>query len=313
MTGDLQVVFGTGPIGLGVIEELAAQGHRVRAVNRSGQTPLPAGVETAVGDASDPGFATTAAAGAAVVYQCLNPPYTEWPERFPPLQAAVLTAAEAAGAKLVALENLYMYGSTGGRPITEDLPFAATGPKGATRARMAEELQAAHRAGRVRVTTGRASDYFGPRGLASAAGGRMFPPILAGKKAQVMGDPGQLHSYTYLPDIARGLVTLAGDDRADGAAWHLPNAPAVTTREFVAAIEAAAGTEGGVSAMPRLVLSVVGLFNGSLREMKEMLYEFEEPYVVDSTKFEQTFGWHATPLAESIPATVEWFRDRAKG
>jgi nucleoside-diphosphate-sugar epimerase len=313
VTSGLQVVFGTGAIGLGVIEELVAQGHRVRAVSRTGRTPLPAGVETAVGDASDPGFATTAAAGAAVVYQCLNPPYTEWPERFPPLQAAVLTAAEAAGAKLVALENLYMYGSTGGRPITEDLPFAATGPKGATRARMAEELQAAHRAGRVRVTAARPSDYFGPRGVASAAGGRMFAPILAGKKAQVLGDPDQLHSYTYLPDIARGLVTLGGDDRADGQAWHLPNAPAVTTREFVAAIGAAAGTEGGVSAMPRPMLSLLGLFNRQLREMKEMLYEFEEPYVVDSTKFEQTFGWHATPLAESIPATVEWFQERAEG
>jgi len=277
VAGDVQVVFGTGPIGLGVIEELAAQGRPVRAVNRSGRTPLPAGVETAVGDASDPAFATTAAAGAAVVYQCLNPPYTEWPERFPPLQAAVLTAAEAAGAKLVALENLYMYGPTGGRPITEDLPFAATGPKGATRARMAEELQAAHRAGRVRITTGRASDYFGPRGLASAAGERMFAPILAGKKAQVMGDPGQLHSYTYL-----------------------------------AAIGAAAGTEGGVSALPRFMVGVVGLFNGAVREVKEMLYEFEEPFVVDSSAFERTFGWHATPLSQSIPATVAWFRDHPK-
>jgi nucleoside-diphosphate-sugar epimerase len=177
---------------------------------------------------------------------------------------------------------------------------------------MANDLLAAHTSGKVRVAIGQASDYFGPRGLLTALGERVFYPALAGKKAQVMGDPDQLHSYSYIPDIANGLVTLADHDEADGSAWHLPNAPATTTREFINKIYAAAGNEPQIQAMSRVMVNVVGLFNGQVRELKEMLYEFEEPYVVDSSRFESVFDVHATPHDEAIPATVEWFRDHPK-
>ena len=312
MTSDLHVVFGTGAIGLATIEVLAARGTPVRAVSRSGRADVPEGVEVMTGDATDSAFATEAASGAAVVYQCLNPAYTQWPELFPPLQAAVLEAAGSAGAKYVAMDNLYAYGPTGGAPLHEDLPYTATGSKGRTRAQMAQDLLAAHRSGKVRVAIGQASDYFGPRGLLTALGERVFYPAIAGKKAQVMGNPDQPHSYSYIPDIAKGLVTLADHDEADGAAWHLPNAPAITTREFIDKIYAAAGNEPQIQAMSRIVVNVVGLFNGQVRELKEMLYEFEEPFVVDSSRFESTFGVHATPLDEAIPATVEWFRSNPK-
>lgn len=313
MTNDVHVVFGTGAIGLSVIENLAARGTRVRAVNRSGHAEVPDGVEVVGGDAAETEFAAAASAGASVVYQCLNPPYTQWPELFPPLQTAVFEGAAAAGAKYVAVDNLYAYGPTGGAPLTEDLPYAATGSKGRTRAMMAKDLLAAHEAGKVRVAVGRASDYFGPRGLLTAMGERVFYPAVTGKKAQVMGDPDQLHSYSYIPDIANGLVTLADRDDADGSAWHLPNAPAITTREFVNKVYAAAGNEPRIQVMSRVMVNVVGLFNGQVRELKEMLYEFEEPYVVDSSRFESVFGVHATPLDEAIPETVEWFREHPKG
>ena len=313
MTNDLHVVFGTGATGLATIEILAARGTPVRAVNRGGQASVPDGVEVLAGDAMDSAFATKAAAGAAVVYQCLNPPYTMWPEMFPRLQAAVLEGASAAEAKYVAMDNLYAYGPTGGAALTEDLPYAATGSKGKTRAKMAQDLLEAHQSGRVRVAIGQASDYFGPRALLSAMGERVFYPAIAGKKAQVMGDPDQPHSYSYVPDIANGLVTLADHDEADGAAWHLPNAPAITTRQFVDKVYSSAGHEPQIQAMSRVMVSVVGVFNGQVRELKEMLYEFEEPYIVDSSRFESTFGVHATPLDEAIPVTVEWFRAHPKG
>ena len=143
-------------------------------------------------------------------------------------------------------------------------------------------------------------------------GERVFYPALAGKKAQVMGDPDQPHSYSYIPDIAEGLATLGENDEADGAAWHLPNAAPVTTRQFIERVFVAAGTTGGVSAMPRFMVSLVGMFNGTVRELKEMLYEFEEPFVVDSSRFEKAFGKTATPLDEAIATTVEWFRANPK-
>jgi nucleoside-diphosphate-sugar epimerase len=312
MGSDLHVVFGTGPVGMATVELLAAGGHRVRVVNRSGRAEVPVGVEVRGGDAADSGFSRNATAGAAVVYQCLNPPYTRWPELFPPLQAGVLDGATATGAKLVAMENLYMYGSTKGAPLTENLPYAAIGRKGKTRAEMAQALLDAHKAGKVRVAIGRASDYFGPHGRLSAMGERVFDSALSGKKAQVIGNPNQLHTYSYIPDIAQGIVTLGERAEADGEVWHLPNVPAVTTRQFIEQVYVAAGTEPGIQAMPRFMVKMVGLFNGTVRELDEMLYEFEEPFVVDSAKFERAFGDHATPLSEAIPATVEWFRTHPK-
>lgn len=305
---DLHVVFGTGAIGLALIEELHAKGLQVRAVNREGTADVPEGVEVSGGDATSEEFTKAASADAAVVYFCLNPPYTKWPELFPPLQAGLIEGAASAGAKLVAMENLYMYGPTSGRPLTEDLPHVAGTNKGSVRAQMAENLMAAHQAGKVRVAVGRASDYFGPRGLLTAMGERVFYPVLAGKKAQVMGNPDQPHTYSYLPDIAKGLAILGERNEADGEAWHLPNAPALTTRQFIDQVYAAAGTEQGIQAMPRWMVNMVGLFNGNIRELKEMLYEFEEPFVVDHSRFEAAFGNHATPLSEAIATTVAWFR-----
>ena len=197
-------------------------------------------------------------------------------------------------------------------PVTEDLPLAATGTKGKVRADMARRLLDAHAAGDVRVAMGRASDYFGPGGLVTHMGERVFYPAIAGKKAQVMGDPDQPHTFSYIPDIAAGLAMLGGDDRADGRAWHLPNPPTVTTREFIGKVFAAAGTEAGVAAMSRFMVNVIGIFNANVREIKEVLYEFEEPFVVDSGLFESTFGTTATPLGEAIATTVDWFRTNPK-
>ena len=187
--GELHVVFGTGPVGLAVMDELVSKGKRVRMVNRSGRASVPEGVEVVGGDATDKAFAREVSEGASVVYFALNPPYDKWAELFPGLQAGVLEGAASAGAKLVAMENLYMYGPTDGRPLTEDLPYAPNTRKGTVRARMSEELMEAHQSGRVRVAIGRASDFFGPRVTASAAGEQVFGRAVEGKSAQVAGDP----------------------------------------------------------------------------------------------------------------------------
>lgn len=304
------VVFGTGPVGSALARCLATAGEEVKAVSRSGKGPD--GISTVAGDASDPGFVASVVEGTDVAYQCLNPPYTRWPELFPPLQHNLLEAAKAAGTKLVSLENLYLYGPTGGRPLTEDLPYAATGPKGRVRGEMARELLDAHTRGDVRTTIGRAADFFGPEAVVTHMGERVFYPALEGRKAQVMGDPDQPHTFSYVPDVAAGLATLGASDQADGRAWHLPNAETLTTRQFIDRIYAETGHPAAISAMPRFIVNLVGLFNPMVREIKEVLFEFEEPFVVDSSDFEADFGQQATALAESIPATVEWFRAHPK-
>jgi nucleoside-diphosphate-sugar epimerase len=310
-TGELHVIFGTGAVGMAVLDELIRRGppRRVRMVNRSGRARVPHGVEVTGGDATDEAFAREASEGASVVYFALNPPYNKWPELFPRLQAGVLEGVASAGAKLIAMENLYMYGPTDGRPITEEMPYAPNTRKGRVRAMMSKELMEAHRSGRVQVAIGRASDFFGPRVLASAAGEQVFGRAVEGKSAQVAGDPDQPHTYSYVPDIGKGLVILGEREEALGRAWHLPSPETVTTREFVEMIFEEVGKPARVQAAPKIVLRALGLFNPAIRETIEMLYEFEQPFVVDDSRFERAFGEQATPLRGAIQRTVRWYRE----
>ena len=267
----LHVVFGTGQVGRTLAACLAGRGLAVRAVSRHRPPGLADGIDWRAADATDPDAASDAAKGAAVVYQCLNAPYTQWPERFPPLQRGVLAAAERTGALLVSLENLYGYGPTGGKPMTEDLPLAATTVKGRTRAAMTAELLAAADAGRVRVAIGRASDFFGP-GVTegSTLGERVFGNALAGRRADFIGNPDLPHTYSYVPDIAAGLATLGTDARAVGQVWHLPGPATVTTRALLDLVAAEVGHPVGVRSVPKLAVRALGLVNPLMRELAEM-------------------------------------------
>ena len=184
------VVLGAGAVGLAIAEALVRRGESVRVVNRSGLRAPMAGVQSVTGDITDPVFAASAATGARVIYQALNPPYHRWAQEFPGLQAAAIATAQAAGARLVVMDNVYMYGRADGRPFTEDRAYNPHTRKGRVRAAMARDLMAAHDAGRVQVTVGRASDFFGPRaGTQSLIGDWVIPPALAYKPASVIGDP----------------------------------------------------------------------------------------------------------------------------
>ena len=311
MTTPAHVIFGTGAVGLATYDALRRRGESVRLVNRSGHAPVPDDVEVVGGDARDPGFTAAAARGARVVYQTLNPPYTEWTAQFPSLQAGVLAAAQATGARLVSMENVYMYGRPAGRPLTEDRSYDAHTEKGQLRGRMARELLAAHQAGRVEVTIGRASDYFGPRGGAqSNLGDRLFNAALAGKTASVLGDLDQPHTYSYIPDIGEGLAVLGEHPDAPGEVWHLPNDPDTrTTRQLVDLVYRHAGQPAtSVRALPPLMLCGLGLFNATARELLEMQYQFEEPFIVESSKMTTKLGVQATSTDQAIADTLATYR-----
>jgi nucleoside-diphosphate-sugar epimerase len=307
----LHVVFGTGQIGQALAEHLARSGRSVRAVSRHRPSVLPDDVDWRGADATDTQAATDAAKGASVVYQCLNAPYTKWPQLFPPLQRGVLAAAERAGALLVSLENVYGYGPTGGRAMTEDLPLLAATVKGRTRASMTGELLAAAEGGRVRIAIGRASDFFGAGATESTLGERVFAKALAGRPADFLGNPELPHTYSYVPDIAAGLATLGTDERAVGQVWHLPGPETVTTRALLDLVAADVGHAVSIRSVPKVVVRALGLVSPMMRALAEMSYEFEEPFVVDTTKFRSTFGHSGTPLATAVTDTLSWYRTRA--
>ncbi|NUT32063.1 MAG: NAD-dependent epimerase/dehydratase family protein [Hamadaea sp.] len=302
----LQVVLGaTGGIGSAVVAELVRRGHEVRAVSRGGSGPhgFAADVSTAEG-------AIAACADAAVVYQCAQPAYADWPAEFPGFTRTLIAAVEATGAKLVMADNLYVYGPVD-RPMTEDMPAAAAFPKGRARAEVAELILAAHRDGRIRATLGRASDYYGPGGVNSVLGLPVFAAAVAGKTARWMGDLDQPHSVSYLPDIAAGLVTLGERPEADGRLWHLPVAAPVTGREFLSQVWAAAGGTPRMAGLGPGMQRLIGLFIPVVRELAETRYQRDRPFVVDDAAFRAAFGpVRVTPTAEAVAATVAWFRTR---
>jgi nucleoside-diphosphate-sugar epimerase len=305
------VIFGTGPLAIAVMRALLKRGKSVKMVKRSGKRPaeVPAGVEIAAGDAYQPDFTRSVTAGAAAVYQCAQPAYHQWVALFPSLQAAILEGAAANGAKLIVAENLYMYGDTHGQPFHEGLPYAATTRKGKVRAEMAQALLDAHHQGKVRVAMARGADFYGPGVLSSALGERTLLPLLRGKPAEVTGALDQPHAFTYIADFGEAMAILGGCDPALGQAWHVPNAPALTQRQMVALFFKAAGLAPKFSVMGKAMLTLGGLFIPAARESIEMLYEFEQPFQVDTSKFVQAFGDIVTPRETAIQETLAWYRE----
>lgn len=303
------VVFGTGQVGSQVVSHLVSQGREVVAVNRSGRGEVP-GAEVVGGDVTDPVFAKEVTRGSRTVYFCLNAPsYQRWPQEFPPLQAAVLGAAMASGSRLVALENLYAYGSTGGAPMTESTPVRPENQKGTTRAAMSQQLLDAHARGDVEVVIGRAADLVGPGVTASSMGEIVFDAALRGRSAKTMGRPDTLHSYSYAPDVGRNLVLLGSRSEAYGRAWHLPNPETLTTRQVIIKIFEAAGTKPRITALKRPMLRTIGLFNRDVRELLATYYQFDAPFIVDDTAFTTTFGGEVTGWDDIVNTTLTCYRN----
>lgn len=314
-TNQLHVVLGTGPLAVSVMRDLLKRGHAVRMVNRSGRRgEIPPEVEVVAADLYQAEAVREVTNGAVSVYQCAQPEYTEWAQKFPALQRAIVEGVAANGAKLIVAENLYMYGEVTDRPMTEDLPNAARTRKGRIRAQMSEALLAAHKAGKLRVAIARASDFFGPGALEqSPFGDRVVYSAMAGKAMQTLGPLDVPHTFTYIGDFGRTLAELGCREDALGQIWHVPNdRPTITSRELGTLFAEAIGGPAKFSPATKPMMILAGLFVPPIREMWEMVYEFEKPFVVDSKKAESKLGLKPTPIREAVAETVAWFKTHPK-
>ena len=301
------VVVGAGPVGLATARELVAAGHEVVLASRSGTGPELAGVERVAADAADADRLTELAqqgGGARALYNCINPPsYDVWSTYWPPVAAAFLEAAERSGAVLVTASCLYGYGPVD-EPMVEGMPDAAPGTKGRLRARMWADALAAHEAGRIRAVEVRGSDYMGA-GITSAHVPMVVPRALSGKAVWMIGRPDQPHSFTDVRDMGRALAAVAADERAWGRVWHAPTNPAVTPAQAVADVCASVGRPPvSVHGVPRWVLHAAGWFSPVMRELRETAYQFERPYLLDSSAIAAELGLEPTPWAEVCLATA---------
>ncbi len=291
--------------------ELREAGAEVRGVCRSGRAEAPGGVEVQAGDISQWKDAQRLCEGAAVVYSCVGLDYPLWLEQWPWIVNGLINGAGTAGAKLVFADNLYSYGPQDG-PLTEDLPLTRYGKKPTLRARLTEELLGVHASERVPTAIVRASDFYGPRVRNAMLGERVFPMALAGKPAQLIGDIDQPHTYTYVPDFARALIRVADDEAAYGQIWHVPSAPAHTTRQIVEKIYKLAGNPARIRVLPEWLMGIMKLFNPLLRELEEMRFIWDRPYIMEHEKFARHFGDEWTSLDDGLAATLDWFRENSK-
>jgi nucleoside-diphosphate-sugar epimerase len=304
---ELHVIFGTGPLGKWTARELVKLGKQVRMINRSGKlTGMPARVEVVKGDAYNRDLNVEQTKGAVAIYQCAQPEYYEWTTKFMPMQTAILDAAMQNGAKFIAAENVYMYGDTHGVPMTESTPYNAHTKKGKVRQIMTEAIFAAHAAGKVRAATVRGSDFFGPDDMIYTE--NIFIPVQQGKKVNALGKLDQPHTWTYAPDFGNALAIVGTHDEALGQAWHAPSEAPRTQQQVFDEISAQIGKPVSAQVGGKAMLSLIGLFNKTLAEMPEMLYEFTQPFIVDSSKFQCTFGVQPTPFAQQIAETLAFAR-----
>jgi nucleoside-diphosphate-sugar epimerase len=277
-------------------------------VSRHGGVAALEGVVGRAADVATPAGAEAACKGASVVYHCVQPPYHRWGEELPPLARVVTDAVARQGAKLVVADNLYMYGPITG-PISETSPQQPPSKKGRVRKDVAEALLAAHNAGRLRVAIGRAPDYYGPGGRNSIAGETVFGAAVAGKPVRWPASADRTRSFSYLPDLARALVTLGASDAADGRAWIIPSAPPLTLRALLELVERELGHPVKLAVTSKLAMRLAGLRIRQAGELPDIWYQFSAPFVVDGSLFETAFGAFGTTAHEpAVRETVAWFR-----
>ncbi|MEM9695897.1 MAG: NAD-dependent epimerase/dehydratase family protein [Myxococcota bacterium] len=302
----IHTIFGAGQVGTRLAAHLGASGLEVRLVRRSAPGPAIHGVTWMRGDITDAAFADRACRGASVVYNCANPAdYSRWRGVLEPLYRAVWQAAGRARARVVQLDNLYMYGRPPRAPFDESTPEAPIRDKGRLRHELGCELLDMHARGEVEAVIGRASDFFGPKAPNTVVTrDEVLQAILAGGTAYVFGQPDQPHGYTYIPDVVSSLAILGAHPDAPGRVWFLPTSAKLSTRALLERFAEAAGTRVRVRGIPSWMLKMVGVFSPLMRALGEMAYQWEMPYVLDDSAFCRTFGASATPLDQAIDATL---------
>lgn len=309
---DLHVVFGSGPVACATAAHLLGLGARVRLVSRSGQpavSGLTGDLEITRGDAADPQGALAAARGATHIYQCAHAPYDQWERVLPLLYGNLARVALTTGAVLAVPENLYMY-ARGVTPITEQTPVDPPSRKGRLVERMHQILVATGVREGLRWTAVRASDFYGPGATGQSVFGteRFLDPLHRGGRPMVLGDPVMPHTYTYVGDFGRALATAALSPAAHGQAWIVPNDRTETTAVVAELFRRETGAGLPPRAAPRMLLRLMGIAVPVVRELLEVLYQKEEPYVVDGSLFASAFGFRPTTLEEGVRRTVAWYR-----
>jgi nucleoside-diphosphate-sugar epimerase len=306
----LVTIFGYGPTGEATADRLRARGAPVRVVQRRRPVNLPAGIEFMQCDVLDAGQVLCAMTGAEQGVVTIGFDYkgSVWKQTWPHAMANLIAAAEATNARIVHVDNMYMYGPQD-VALHEDMPLTNYGVKPAVRAEVTCMWQTAARQGRVRWAALRAPDFYGPGVGRAHLGDTGLGLVAQGRAATLLMAPDQPHAFAYVPDIGRAAVTLLdAPDNAFNQVWHVPCAPTRTARQLLEMGADAVGQKLRLISVPSGLLPVLGVVIPFIREYAEMRFTWDRPYHVDATKFARRFWSDATPFEVGVPQAVRAFR-----
>lgn len=309
---DKIVILGFGPVGKDTAERLVRAGKTVVVGQRRAPKDLPKGASFVPCDVLDAASVRAATAGATQVVASFGFTYdgAVWRKSWPPAMKNLLDACEAAKARLVFFDNLYMYGPQT-KPLTEETPLSNYGRKPKVRSAVTRQWMAARDAGRVKIAALRAPDFYGPGVGNSHIGDVGFARLAKGQAAMLVVPPDMPHDYAYVPDLGRMVATLIDAPDSDfGQVWHSPCAPTMTARKILTIGAKAIGVKPRVSSLPLWSLPIAGMFAPFLREVSEMRFTFDRPYYVDATKWKRRFWSDVTPFEVGAAATAKDFAAR---
>ena len=289
-----------------LVKQLMARNEPIRLVRRRPEL-APGAAETVVADLSVFGGALNAISGCRIAFLLAGLKYDlrVWRELWPRIMRNCLEAAKRSRVNLVFFDNVYMYGKVDGA-MTEETPFRPCSKKGEVRAEIATMLLNEIKAGNVTAMIARSADFYGPGARTGIPNILVFDKYAKGKRAMWLANASVKHSFTFTPDAARSLVLLTDSDSAWNQTWHVPTGPDPPTgKQFMELVANEFGKPPKYRVLTQPMVRAAGWFDPTVRELYEMLYQYESDYVFDSTKFTKAFHFQPASYAEGVHQTAE--------
>jgi nucleoside-diphosphate-sugar epimerase len=303
----MQTILGAGGvIANNLAMHLPEYTQQIRLVSRNPK-PVLGTEELVPADLLNRDQVSRAVAGSEIVYLTAGLTYNikVWQTQWPALMRNVLDACQEHGAKLAFFDNVYSYGRVNGW-MTEETPYNPCSKKGEVRAKIATLLMDEARQGKLQAMIVRGADFYGPNSPLSFLTAMVFDNLKKGKAAQIMVDAEKRHSFTYTPEAGQAMAMLGNTPSAFNQIWHAPTAPnPLNTRQIVEIAADILGVPPKFTVLSRPMLRMVGWFVPVVRESIEMLYQNDQDYLFDSSKFNQAFGFEPVAYAAGIAAALK--------